>query len=470
MAAPTSNVYNEYFSGSYISKNSSWIRDEYKFLFETYGKGLKAIDFLEAFRDPIYLPSNTLKAILTQSPVPVIKTGSAVTEVAAGASISFTIHADSLDANSKPTIRKYDTFSIPASYFASTTLDKEYIVTDITGTTLTAYPLDVTADLASTIASGTELMIVATAFARGTLGTTPKMESYSTRDYKARLIKEALGVEGSALAMETELHKIGDSGLMLSNLLLQAEFRLDVQKNNVITMGEDITQTNDAVDAVSTEFGGTNAILGTQGLFPAADEHSMAYNYTDALAVADFDAIDMLLESRGVTSKTLTMWAGSQVRRDLENSGLTWIREYSGGSDLLDKVKGKLGVVIERIVKSGREYKILNPMSLNNPAAFAMQASGVYQYKHPTSALIIPDENVTMREFNGKKNASIPNVTIGYVRNNGEDRSNVLDWEKGVTNVVPGNASSSMDGLKAHWLCEMFMIIGGAEKWVYAYK
>lgn len=475
--APTSNIMAQALNTPWVSKNDDIMRDQYKFLFDQYGEGMKALDFFESIGRVMYFSSQDVKAILRGAPIATVKTGAEVATGSAGADITFAVHSDSHDSANNIPVRVGDTLLIPAAFMpAAVHNDRLYSVTEITGTTtktVVASPLTGTSStytnsqISTAIPSGTTLAIGATNFGRGTAGTTGKVDSYTTYSYKSQIMKDALGVEGGRVALDTELINVGESQKALSLELMAAEFRLDKQKEFAFVKGE--INENSGLTAASS-YGGTNSITGTDGIYTLADKLAQKYYYTDAMGVMDFDAIKLLFESRGVTSPAATIFTGSPVVTDLENSGLDFIREFSN-SDLLEKVNNKLGIVIERIKKNGIEYKLVSPQSFRNPASFGLNVGDSYSYALPTSALIIPDENVTTREFNGEMNKSIPNVVIGYVNSNGEDRSNIMSVEPGVNGFIPGSTvANSYDGVKFHWLTEMFTIAGGVEKWVLARK
>jgi hypothetical protein len=474
-AASTSLVYAHNLTQQYLSKND--IKDDviHRKLFERYGKSFYAVDFFENSPGSVdFFPydSRGIISIEKEAPRPVVRVGSEIATGLAGADISFTIHADSLDANNYPTIRENETIFISATYQPTAVYeDREYLITDITGTTVTASPLnnagtDKTASQISTaIPVGTYLSIGATMYAVGTNQPPGKVESYTTNTHHFRILKDSQGVEGAAIAAKyKEVTDLNGNKRLLSEALMKLEFDLQKQKAFAFAFG----QPNDNASLTATSYyGGTNLIYGNKGVFTAADEVSMDYKYDVEPDYADFEYTRILMENRGLASNRAKMFVGSQFDMDLHRAMKAEIREYSGGSDLLDKASARLGIRVKSFIESGIEYFILPVAEFKDPAGVGLSVSDSYSYTPPTSALIIPDEMVSMKEYAGQPDQTIPNVVLGYVNYNGENRMNVVGIEKGMSGFESGlMVANDYDGVKYHMMCHMTTIIGGAQKWI----
>jgi hypothetical protein len=72
----------------------------------------------------------------------------------------------------------------------------------------------------------------------------------------------------------------------------------------------------------------------------------------------------------------------------------------------------------------------------------------------------------------GAKNVSIPNVQLGYVNHNGENRRRVVDYLKGVNGVegFGNDVASSYDGFHLYMLTHFTGIFACPDQWVQIYK
>src|SRR3972149_7061082 len=184
-------------------------------------------------------------------------------------------------------------------------------------------------------------------------------------------------------------------------------------------------------------------------MWPHADKYGMGLSYTGYFILEHLYDAGILQQSKGITAGTSIFMVGPELGRDVESAALDFIQAYSGGTDLLDKVKSELGIKVNSFLFDGRTYVIWRPDELADPTGAGLNINGSYTYTWATSGLIVPNSNVTVPNFLGRANASIPNVQIGYVNHNGEDRKRVLNYSPGVTGVQGyGNiAVSSYDGM-----------------------
>ena len=264
-------------------------------------------------------------------------------------------------------------------------------------------------------------------------------------------------------AIEMEMRN-GNPGILLKPVL-EVESRLETQIEAYIVAGE--RQDNTTMTETSS-FGGTPTVKSGFGFIQWADQLAQAKYYTTSYDIDDFDDNKLLLQSQGITSKMCSMLCGPQIFLDLENAGLEWIREYSGGTNLLEAQKN-LGITIASIKKAGIEYYPVELGSFANPTTFGVNVSDTYIYNYPTSALIIPMESNQVK-MNGK-DVSIPSMTLGYVNNNGEDRSRVVGIEAGPNKVFPTQfVANDKDGWKVHMFTEVMVICTNVNRWIYVRK
>ena len=106
-----------------------------------YGLGSYFMDFLELADYTTTIDNREPKVFETLEWENTVKLGTQIaTSAAPGDPISFDIHADDIDAAGQIPVQVQDGLVIPAAYEANSR-NAIYVITDITGTTVTAEPL-----------------------------------------------------------------------------------------------------------------------------------------------------------------------------------------------------------------------------------------------------------------------------------------------------------------------------------------
>ena len=366
--------------------------------------------------------------------------------------------------------------------FTGTTSDRAYRVMSKTGTdenaTYTCIPYakdlgfyTVASRIYTEVPSGTELIIGANSFAAGTAQPAGMTDTFETITFKPRILKESVDLEGGQIAqMFYEATGYEAQKGVLNSALMDAEFRFDVKESRYFFMGE--YADNAAALVQTSESTVSNAIVSGAGMWPHADKYAMGLSYSGDFILDNLYDAGILQQSKGLTAGTSIFMVGPELGRDVESAALDFIAQYSGGTDLLDKVKAELGITVKSFVFDGRTYVLWRPDELADPTGAGLNINGTYTYTWATSGLIVPNGNVTVPSFLGRSNASIPNVQIGYVNHNGEDRRRILDFQLGVHGIsgYPNTVSSSYDGMHAYLLAHMTPLFALPEQWVRVYK
>lgn len=468
----THEIVSSAYGSRWLSKNDAVVQPQvYAKKFQQYGDGVRILSFLEAAGRVVDIPSNdTITTVEETCPIPAIKTGAETAITAAGGDATIQLHADVFDTNSLHPVRLYETILIPAQYQeASIYTDRLYRVesmatTVLTNDTLTCTPLDDESEIEVAIPSGTWLALGYTPYSVGTGQPAGRTDDFTTRTHKKWLLKHTVSVEGGVAS--TEFYEAAGIRYFFNEYLMRSEFEFDVQKDIAITTGE---ANASALTMTSQADSGTPAVLSGKGIVTWFDELAQDYKYTDEIDLDALEQFKILFDSRGVGSTTARLLVGSDLRRQLDSAGLDWIREFSGGTDLL--VKDKLGITLEGFTRSGITYNVVDIKSFANPATFGIQNSDVYAYAFPTMGLVIPDENVTYADFGGKKNVTIPNVVLGYVNYGGENRGNILKRHLGTNNANDGiDTATEYDLTKYYLLSHFGLIVGGIQKCIIVRK
>jgi len=473
-----SSVVSAYYNGPYLSVNSAVVKPQvYKTMFQQYGPGLTLLQWVRSAEKVVDVPwSSYITAIEQQSPLAAIKIGAAIATGDEGADITIVLHDDNYDANDYNPVRLYDTILIPAEYQPATVYTSRLyqVVTRATDAnpydTLTCRPFaaDGTyvtdSQISTEVPTNSWLALGYTPYARGTGQPAGKTVGYTSRSHYPFLLKETDGIEGSVIA--TDFYEAAElNGKFLSKALAQAEFRFEKQKDMAFSIGE---YNDNALLVMTSDFGGSNKIQSGKGVVTWADELAQKYTYdkdTGFVVSEDFDAIKIILESRGVTAPVIDWFVGSDLNTQVENSGLDFIREFSGGTNL--KVGDTVGIMLSAFQKIGKTFNLVPVASFTNPADMGLLLSDNYVYEYPTLGIMIPQASVTMKQFADKQNFTIPTLALGEVNYGGENRGNILARLKGPNGVFEGiDVATDSDGFFYYWMANFFTIVGGVQQWV----
>lgn len=475
--SPASNLVVEYHDGQWISKNSAIVKPEIRAeLYKKYGEGVGARDIIFAAGNVIDVPNQTITIGLAESPLPVVIVGTEIAAGAAGANITLKLDATCFDANGNGPLRVGDEILIPKEYQAATcTTDRVYRVYSISSdaTTSKEYVCQpyahggnyytVKSQIVTAIPVGTELAIVANSFAPGTDQPAGMADTFETRTFSNKILKESLDFEGGQIAKsyyEFTGYE-GQLGLFKQNLA-KAEFRLDVKEARAFFYGE---WADNASMVQTTQASVSAAVPSFGGMWPHADVYAQKMTYAGDFTIDNLYDAGILQQSQGVVGGTNIFMVGPELGRDVEKSALDYIKNYSGGTDLLDKVKKELGIDVQAFMVNGRTYVLWQPKELADPTGVGLlKSAGESAYSIGTAGLIVPHTNVTVGEFNGRKNVSIPGVQLGYVNHNGENRRRVIGRLKGMADG--GDVATGYDTSKFYMLVHMTGIFAIPDQWV----
>ena len=202
------------------------------------------------------------------------------------------------------------------------------------------------------------------------------------------------------------------------------------QLNDAILLGQknqnNLTQANRWAEA--------NAVLGDDGLIPTMVAESMKQFYTGAYTEDQFDVLKFLFASQGVIGTECMMLMGPEIGLGIENGQLNLVKEYSGGSDLYDKLKG-VGFGVSQFYKNKMKTYLVELPEFSNPVSY-----GAPGYNFESMAMIFPSSKVTgtLNGFNndgstiGSVKQSLNNFTMGYLNYGGENRKLIHGTKAGV--------------------------------------
>jgi hypothetical protein len=210
----------------------------------------------------------------------------------------------------------------------------------------------------------------------------------------------------------------------------------------------------------NNRFSEANSVLGDYGLIPSMYADAMKQYYTGSYTEDQFDVLKFLFASQGITGTSGLFLLGQELGLSIENSGMKFIKEYSGGSDMYDKLKG-IGFGIKEVFKNNFKTYLTEVQEFNNPVTYA--ANG---YNFESMGMIFPDSKVTatLNGFDpsgmsvGGKKVSLNHMTGGYLNYGGENRKLVVGNKAGVNGMgIP--FSDDWDDMSTFMLCEMMTIL-----------
>lgn len=465
MAVPTSAQIAEAYGANFMSKNSTYLSDNFKQkVFKRYGNMSMFLGILQAGAKES-VPSQDLKIVEKYFPERPLVIRDAIATNSAGQSLTIYVKSTNYDANTRHQIRGGDVIVIPSAY-TSSGVEETYRVSAtmaddaLTDDTLTCVPFRngsvyTKAQIGTEVPAGTALMVAYNAFARGTDQPKGTTDSPTNRTYTSGLIKETKEFDGGALAHQFQIGEMDGNKWLISEAMIDAEFKLEGKMEKQLLMG----QRNDNASLVQTASisSDSGTVRSTDGILTWLAEAGQSKYYSSAWAMSDFRVSAEALTSQGVATSNVAFYQSPQLAFGVDDIARDYIKEYSGGSDLYDKAKQKLGITPKVFHYGDVNFHLCTIPSLANPSSYGIETD---QYSYATCGFMVPDATVSVSNWANKKDVTIPNVGIGYVNNNGENRERVIGQYHGMNGVFSNNlVATGVDGYKLFYLSE-FMLFG----------
>jgi len=268
-------------------------------------------------------------------------------------------------------------------------------------------------------------------------------------------------IEGSIQSNEKYYEKLKGGGTgIFSKASIEMDFFLSKAINDEIFMGQGVTN----VITQATRTGSLNTVTGTVGLLRHMAERANLQYYTTAYQSTDFDDVKDILTSQGVANRNVAFLMGSTLYKFIENSNLDFIKEYSGGTDLM-KTFAQINVEFQAVKKNGVSFMFKELPSLSDPTSYGAAAFDGY---HKELGFIIPDVDVTVRNsMESPETVKLKNFSLGFKKYGGEDRTRIIKDLPGMAN--PGTSSSSavttFDEWRMSGLSEFMVLANGVNQW-----
>lgn len=472
ITVPASNLTAQYAGTKWLSYMSTagFVSKNFgKESYNQFGRGLLLRDVLFGKGREGNLPSQDIVCVENQNDIRPIKLKSAIAIGAAGANITVVLHADNYEGSGAAAVhqvRVRETILIPARYLKSgQNLDAKYTVMSfatatLPNDTLTCSPVSELTDIDTAVPAGTILALGHTMFAVGEGQPLGKMNFPVSYSYTHGRIKETVGLEGGVMTTKMDLPEFNGTKYLVNRLTAEAERRLEVQEDDLLLNGQ--RNTNDGLVGTSLVTGDSNALSSCDGLLSLMDQYSMTGFYSDTFGLEQLDSILDGFLSQGTPTSDIAAYIGHGLGKDISDVMKDYIQTYSGGCDLYDRMKDTLGISPNVFNHRGTNFYFQQLASLSNPGTVGQIADGEYVYQHPTMGLFMADNPITVAKFGNESNASIPNLALGYVNYNGENRGKIMKRMLGVNGIeTPFDVATGTDGSWLFWLSEP-TLYGGA--------
>jgi len=444
-------------------------------LYKTYGRGFDLFNFVRLAGNEFFVKGEKLTAFeeaMQKTSATIAAVSPADTTYNPGDPIYIQLSSDDYGSNDERPLRIGDVVYIPGVKFGKNyPVATQVTAIDTTGTfgsltagtgTDTVYTLktfDNTLDISEAIGTAT-IVIGHTAFGRGAGQPEGKFRGVLQRSFLTGIAKDTVTIEGGINAMERqEVFTINGQPTIWDKGLIDVEFSLDRQIAMAVMLGQE----NNNVALTNTENGTPTKTKSTKGFLPIVDALGQKLVLNTTFEYNDFDGVRDLHLSQGCIAKEYIIIASPKLYTQIENS-MTAVLDNGSGS-LYDAALQTMGVAYKRIIKNNRIYYLIEDESLANPYALGADGFGLN-----ASGFVIPLEMVST-EINGQltfggetfSNLSgkvmLPNIGVGYLSNNGEDRRRIIAPVAGVNGMgLP--ASHQYDKASIYLLSEfMFMFM-----------
>ena len=457
-----SNTNNQRYGYSFDSIYNTMLKPQiYGEYIKYYGKGVGLLEMAYLAGNTINLAGSTKTVWEEGSLTKLITLNGPIAAQAAGVDITFSLAATEFDANDAGYLNTNDIVIIPAEYIeeggVAATIPHEYQVTgDDAGVgaakIYTARPKLVTTELAIAVPTATELMVTGGNYALESQGGSVKSSGWYSRTFYNSIKKHDWAIGGGTQSNQRYYEELKGGGTgILTKLTMEADYFLDKYINDEIFLSNGVTNT-------TLTMANRNAVnipvAGTVGVLRHMEQRAMRQYYTAAYQMTDFDDLKGLLQSQGVVERNVAFLMGSSLYQQVENSGLDFIKEFSGGTDLM-KTMGDINVAFRAINKNGVYTMFKELPSLSDPTAYGADAFNDY---FKDWGMIVPEVDVTVKgSLESPESFKLRNLTIGFKNYLGENRTRVI---KDIPSMASqgGIAVDSYDDSRGSMLSEFGLI------------
>ncbi len=284
----------------------------------------------------------------------------------------------------------------------------------------TCEPHLATSHLHDVIPAGVKLMVTGGLSANEAQSWLPKASGWSNRQFTCSTVRTPWALGGSQQSNQRYYEELRGGGTgMFTKATAEADMRHTKTISDQMLIGSGVTNTGLTQD---NRYGEHIQITGTVGVLQHMVDRAMPQYYTAAYDKPCFEDIKAAWQSQGVMTRNGVFLYGSELGRQVENLGLDWIKEFSGGSDFM-KTMNEINVAFKAVNFNGCYITFKELNALSDPIAYGAAAFDNY---FTALGMIIPDIDVTVRANMESTPFTLKNLTLGYKNYNGEDRTRLI--------------------------------------------
>lgn len=469
ITVPDSNLSAGYLTNAKILSQWSSLIDTntQRDIFRQANDGVMLVDVLRAQGAEQSIPAQDMTCVEEAFQDRAFKVKTEVAVNSAGENLTIDIHSDSFEYSStKHPVRQYDVIMVPGAFMSdgkpATYWVSALATAVLPNDRLTCIPTDDAFDVDVAIPAGTYLPILYNAFARGTDQPVGRTDYPDTKSYTTGLIKDTFAIEGAvqALKMLQGLYSYNGNLWLINEYTRKMERRMEQMKEFQCLVGQ--KKSNASLVQTTSLESDSGAVRITDGVITNIRNYGLSGTFADIFELDDFHSVTDALISQKLYGGNVGMYVGHELYRQIQDVLKDYTREFSGGSDLYNKLNGVLGVTPKGFELDGVTFWIQPLTSLSDPSTLGLPStSGGFGFEFPYSGVVIPDSQITVQKWGTEINASIPNVGLGYVNYNGENRGLITKRILGMNGTIDGmDVANGVDAIKFITLSE-FMIFGG---------
>lgn len=432
-----------------------------------YGPGIGILELLYMAGNIVQIAGPTKTLFEQGSFLKLVEVGAAgiAATGAPGADATFGLAAGEFTGTDTCYLSQNDAILIPAEYLEvnGVAATKPYIfqITDVSDAdgvakVFTATPHNVLVEIVNAVPAGTDLMVTGGNYPNGVQSGSPKSAGWYHRRFYTSTKKADWSMTGSIQSNERYYEKLRGGGTgILTKATIEADLWLSKGINDDLLVGDGITNTL----TMNDRDGNAIQATGTVGLLQHAVDAAMKQYYTLAYSYPDFDDVKDLLISQGITGRNVSFLMGSLLYRQIENAGLDFIKEFSGGTDLM-KTMDSIGVNFRAINKNGVYFVFKELPSLSDPVAYG---ADYFEDYFKGLGFIVPDVDVTVKGgMEDQSTVKMKNMSLGYKSYSGENRTRINKVIPGMANIgsTAGDiAIDTYDDVRGSLLSEYMLIL-----------
>jgi hypothetical protein len=446
--------------------------------YQAFGKGFQVFDWLTIAGQTVSVKARDLDAFTDQAVEKYARVTAAGVAFAGHLALgarTFVLHANEyLDGDGAtactPYLRAGDTVFMDPQYTNADVPTQWYVVSvgATAGANTTIRPLNSTVVMNADMPANSYFMVGPNLQGIGTGQPGPRKSGTTSNTFYTGIHAETAEIKGGVNAEKLYRNDLDKSGrnTLWTKAQVESEFHFNAGIDKQIFLGEVNANITNAVTADADA--ANQAVRGTKGLWQWVESDGMEQAYAGSYDLAYFDQIKEYLRSQGVTDTTVATLAGSNLYKQIENTVLDYIKAYSGGTDLM-RSYNSVGANVQEFTKNGITHQLCEVISFDNANTYA-----VMDTYFRDAGLVIPKSLATVKSngldmggdaygYSAGDKVKIPNVVIGYLNNNGENRTRMIGPVAGV-NGFGYPFTNQYDDVKLYIKSEFMLIVNLANQ------